>query len=298
LGDANDNGIGLIGSEAGAEHVTHFAEESHFTGTLFEFIDPGFEVLLGLLEGFFGFFSFRDVASDALDADGVAVAVDEVGADFEGDAVTVLGEDFEFARGGGVGGDLAVDHLASGLLVVWSDELDEVHLKCFGAREAGDTLGGFVERGEIAFQVVGVDDVDTLGGFVERGEIAFQVVGVDDVVGVVEQLTIASLHGAQGFFHLPSVRDITDDSIPSLNQTRGVAEGAVLSFEKTLLLQMSDAIGDVADSEGLPIERPEQVSVFTDLRHVGEDISRFSAEDTLALPIAELFHLLIPIGDD
>ena len=123
-------------------------------------LDEGPEALLACPQGFVRPPAVGDVAAEALHPCRLAVAADEPAADLQRHASAVLGHDLELVGAAfGIAGELAADHLLRTLQVLGRHHLAHVQLQGLGAGVSGDPLAGPVERGEVAGEVVGVDDV-------------------------------------------------------------------------------------------------------------------------------------------
>jgi len=146
------------------------------------FLEGGAELAFAGAEGFLGLLAVGDIAGDALDGGGGAIAEEEAAIDFEDEGLAGGGAEAEFVGGagcgaGGFGGDLLVDE-----------------------GEVGG-VDPILDAG--ADDLVGWDAEQFLAGVVDRGDDALEVVGVDDVVGVFEEVEPALLEGgfalADGF---------------------------------------------------------------------------------------------------
>ena len=137
---------------------------------------PGERVVQGLMtQRLFDALALGRVTRDPLDADRSAVLGQQQGADLEDHDPSVPGQPLDLVRQRrGTPGQAVVQHQPDLVPLVARDQDAGVH--------AQQLLPAVAEQ--------------ALGGAVDVGQLALQVVGEDDVVGVLEELRVAAVAGA------------------------------------------------------------------------------------------------------
>ena len=119
----------------------------------------GFGGFLGLFEFHFDALALGDVTAVALNLHGLPVLVDQPRTHFHRNAAAILVDDLKLVGGCSPRGEFSLGHLVCEVTPFGRHDLIHLHLERFLAAVADASLAGSVQRGQIARQVMGIDDV-------------------------------------------------------------------------------------------------------------------------------------------